>query len=770
MLKKTLLIFSMLSFIMPVLKAQVLIGQGNQVGQSIPVEPYYGYTYSQVIYKASEINSSGTITGIKFYATPSTTLSNSNEWAVYIGHTTKSNFSNSSDWEDIALLTESFNGVATVSGGIVEIVFTTPFIYNGTDNLVIAVDENTSGYDSSSDDFYCTSASTNLSLSYYNDSNNPDPLSPPTGTLKQYYPNVELLGITQSCPGVTNLSTSNLLSNTVNLQWNETGSATEWEIEYGTTGFALGSGTTSITTNNPLTISGLTATTAYEFYVRAICGVNDTSVWSQPISVTTPCATELPDYLEDFATYLSPCWSETKGALMSNSLLTGTISNWASDGFTNVGTTGSARMNIYGTNRHEWLISPSIDLGTGTNNYRLEFDAAFTDYANTSPATVGQDDSLVVVISTDNGTTWSNTNILQVFDQTSYPSNAGEHIIIDLTGYIGIVKFGFYATSNTSNEDFDAFIDNFEVVEFVPCTQITTNITEQACGSFDFNGTILTSTGSYADTIVNAAGCDSIVNLDLTINGSIVNLTEQVCDSFDFNGVTLTSSGVYNDTLTNISGCDSIVTLDLTINGSMINITEQACNSFDFNGVTLTNTGIYIDTLTNTDGCDSIITLDLTITIIDAMTTVIGNTITANTANVSYQWIDCGLANSSINGETQQSFTPLATGDYAVIISDGVCSDTSDCETIDLASISSVDNEEIMIYPNPSAGKLVIHIPNLSSNVKCTISNTLGQTIITTNIMNEVNSLNLNELPEGIYFVSIYMENELVQNKITLSK
>ena len=44
-----------------------------------------------------------------------------------------------------------------------------------------------------------------------------------------------------------------------------------------------------------------------------------------------------------------------------------------------------------------------------------------------------------------------------------------------------------------------------------------------ACGSYEFNGKVLTSTGIYCDTVPNAEGCDSIITLDLTITDTLDN-------------------------------------------------------------------------------------------------------------------------------------------------------------------------------------------------------------------------------------------------------
>ncbi len=75
-----------------------------------------------------------------------------------------------------------------------EFILDTPFFYNGTDNLVIAVDENAPSYDSSSSFFLCTNTTgVNRSLRHYSDSVNADPAAPPTGTLIAGHPNTQFL-------------------------------------------------------------------------------------------------------------------------------------------------------------------------------------------------------------------------------------------------------------------------------------------------------------------------------------------------------------------------------------------------------------------------------------------------------------------------------------------------------------------------------------------------------------------------------------------------
>ncbi|MFO8087880.1 MAG: hypothetical protein R6T91_08810, partial [Bacteroidales bacterium] len=92
--------------------AQIQVGNGTSTGNSVPIEPYYGYSISQQIYLASEINASGTITTLQFYFDGSS-LSNSNDLTIYIGHTSKTSFSSTSDWVPLSGLTQVYSSTFT---------------------------------------------------------------------------------------------------------------------------------------------------------------------------------------------------------------------------------------------------------------------------------------------------------------------------------------------------------------------------------------------------------------------------------------------------------------------------------------------------------------------------------------------------------------------------------------------------------------------------------------------------------------------------------
>jgi len=123
------------------------------------------------------------------------------------------------------------------------------------------------------------------------------------------------IGEMPSCPDPINLSVSTVLATSADLAWTEIGSATNWNIEYGPTGFTLNTGTTIPTTTNPHTLIGLNASTEYDFYIQSDCGLGDTSQWVGPISFTTACAISIAPYTEDFENggTIPNCWTNDVG-------------------------------------------------------------------------------------------------------------------------------------------------------------------------------------------------------------------------------------------------------------------------------------------------------------------------------------------------------------------------------------------------------------------------------------------------------------------------
>lgn len=285
---------------------QVQLGDGNNQSQNLPFEPFYEYSYTQSIYLSSEINASGEITGLQWYFSGTSALPDSQNLVIYVAHTSEVSYDSNTDWIPISEFTQVYSGGIDVSGGEgwTTITFDTPFMYNGTDNLVIAVDESMSGYDSSADDFYNTDVGTQRSIGFYSDSTNPDPTAPPTtGSYlfsSNFVPNIILDGIAPTCPYPSEISVTDISAFSADLFWTAGGDETEWEIVYGEEGFDIETEGVTISDNDGIigeSLTNLSSDTEYEVYIKSICSTSDESTFTGPISFATliscPAPTEI---------------------------------------------------------------------------------------------------------------------------------------------------------------------------------------------------------------------------------------------------------------------------------------------------------------------------------------------------------------------------------------------------------------------------------------------------------------------------------------------
>ncbi len=482
MKKSTLLLFALFTMFWQI-NAQVTIGAGNLQAENAPFEPFFGFSYSQTVYLASEINANGDISDIQWYYSGTSALPNSQELVIYMAELPRTEFTSTTDWEPIASLTQVYAGGITVTAGVegwVTLTLDTPFAYTGTGNLVVAVEENGAGYDDGADDFFNSQVTTNRTISYFSDVTNPDPAAPPTASnIDDTLPNVILGGITQACPTSSDLAVTGITANEAVLSWTENGTSTIWNVEIVPTGTAPTGTPTATNVSNPYTATGLTAITGYDFYIQSDCGAEQ-SAFAGPLSFSTLCDIFIPDYLENFTTIIPDCWDEAD----SGDATTGPgdlgAGSWTADGFLNNGFAGAYKINLFTNNKSDWILSPLFDLTGGP--FQVEFDFAVTNWnSSTVAGTLGSDDLVQLLITNDGGASW--TPIL-TYDSTSVFTISGLHPIVNLTAYSGqTVQFGILGSEGTVNdpEDIDVFVDNFQVRNVPTCPEpsdlAVTNIT-----------------------------------------------------------------------------------------------------------------------------------------------------------------------------------------------------------------------------------------------------------------------------------------------------
>ena len=170
----------------------VVIGEGTATDEKLPSYSYYKYGLSEQIYTADEIGMTGVITSLAFF---NGGAEKTRQMDIYMVHTQKSEFSSGTDWIAVTAADQVFGGTVVMTAGEwTTLYLTTPFIYDGTNNLAIVVDDNSGDY-TSSPHMACRVFSTTGSqaITIWNDNTNFDPTAPSgTGTLKEVKNQVRL--------------------------------------------------------------------------------------------------------------------------------------------------------------------------------------------------------------------------------------------------------------------------------------------------------------------------------------------------------------------------------------------------------------------------------------------------------------------------------------------------------------------------------------------------------------------------------------------------
>ena len=204
----------------------------------------------------------------------------------------------------------------------------------------------------------------------------------------------------------------------------------------------------------------------------------------------------------------------------------------------------------------------------------------------------------------------------------------------------------------------------------------------------------------------------------------------------------------------------------ITGNNTTGSITASSCDTFlsPSGNYTWTSSGTYMDTIPNAVGCDSIITIALTLPQLDTSVTSNGAMLTANATGVNYQWVHCDSNHAIISGATNQVFTPINSGNYAVIITDSGCSDTSLCYFITNTGIEDGlfdQDNRISIYPNPTTGTVLISLAKSYNKVEIDVLDLAGK-LISTQPFSHVSHVShaTIQIPgePGIYFIKITTE------------
>ncbi|MBO4489128.1 MAG: fibronectin type III domain-containing protein [Bacteroidales bacterium] len=302
---------------------EVIIGTGTSSSEEYAFYPYYEDSWWESIYLPTEIGMQGLITSVALQSGSGPALMADNVY-IYIGTRSTNSYSSTTDWTPLSNLTLVFSGTNLPLGGSngwENYTLQTPYMYDGSSNLVVVFAKHASDY---SDDatYYYHSTDNYSSLCRYMDE---DPSyaqysSTITGSRKYYRPNLKLSITPDStfCGAVSNIQVTGITTDEATVSWDtpfnphtyivEVKEAAEnWDSPYVLT---------YTTSDTFYTITGLDHSTTYNVRVANDC-VDDTSNYTSA-SFSTQCApvTVLP-IIEDFDGYTHTT-NPTNGAGSSN--------------------------------------------------------------------------------------------------------------------------------------------------------------------------------------------------------------------------------------------------------------------------------------------------------------------------------------------------------------------------------------------------------------------------------------------------------------------
>ena len=128
-----------------------------------------------------------------------------------------------------------------------------------------------------------------------------------------------------------------------------------------------------------------------------------------------------------------------------------------------------------------------------------------------------------------------------------------------------------------------------------------------------------------------------------------------------------------------------------------------------------------------------------------------GSTLTTSVTGVYYQWYDCDT-DAVIVSENGETYVPTVDGNYAVIITEGNCVDTSQCLTVSNVGIKDSEGlSNFLIYPNPVKNQLKFNGIELVEEI--TILNSQGKTIEKIKDVNH--TIDVSNLENGVYILLI---------------
>ena len=287
------------------------IGDGTSTNSYLPSYSLYNYSYTQQLFRADEMG--GVPRELQSVTFDMANFSVTRTYKIYLMHTTADN---GSDWIDATNAQLVFDAPQQLHAGLNTFQFSTPFMYNGSDNLLLIVLDMTGSWTSGNTWRTHTAPFTASRYVYQDGSAYSTSAIPSAGTQGSTSArnNVTFGAACDNSTCATPVvSVSAITSDGATVNWVAGYQESAWEMEYrplsDTNWISMG---TVYSMSEVLT--GLTPNTTYKVRMRSDCGGGEYSYWTE-VNFTTACGaltvTQDNPWTEDFEGYTSStlvCW------------------------------------------------------------------------------------------------------------------------------------------------------------------------------------------------------------------------------------------------------------------------------------------------------------------------------------------------------------------------------------------------------------------------------------------------------------------------------
>jgi hypothetical protein len=246
-------------------------------------------------------------------------------------------------------------------------------------------------------------------------------------------------------------------------------------------------------------------------------------------------------------------------------------------------------------------------------------------------------------------------------------------------------------------------------------------------------------------------------------NSETVNICEG--ETYTYPDGTIGSvSEMHTSVLTSSQSCDSIIITTLNVfMDQNVEVEASICNGETFvfpDGSSGSSAQTQTSVIEGSGGCDSTIVTTLSVTTVDVSVTAESSSLTANTEDATYQWVDCDDNFAVISGETNATFTPTANeGNYAVIVTQDGCEGMSACYYLGPSSLDDLDAFNIDIYPNPTEDNAYISWKGKILFIE-TIS--IDGRVLSNTDVSQLNAIqiDLSSHPSGMYLIHVVSQKD----------